>query len=102
MCNYCKSDVDVLRKSCIKLRELLIQVADNDPLQYITIASLCSAICRNECISGNAIGVVNETPSDSYSAKSIKWLTYVSQTQNINIKHAERKYTFKRWENYKS
>lgn len=66
MYKYCKSDVDILRKCCLKLRELFIQVADIDPFQYITIASVCSAIYRNECLDDNTIGVVDETPSENY------------------------------------
>ena len=50
MYKYCRSDVDILRKGCLKLRELFLQVATIDPFQYITIASVCSAIYRNECL----------------------------------------------------
>ena len=38
MHKYCQSDVDILRRGCMKLRELFIQIADIDPFQYITIA----------------------------------------------------------------
>jgi len=34
------------------------------------------------------IGICGESPSDMYSVKSIKWLKYISQAENINIKHA--------------
>ena len=44
---YCRSDVDILRRACMKYRELVISsTCDNgcpkdiDPLQYITIASV--------------------------------------------------------------
>ena len=36
---YCKSDVDILRRGCIKLRELFLQKLNIDPFQYMTIAS---------------------------------------------------------------
>ena len=88
MYKYCRSDVDILRKGCLKLRELFLQVANIDPFQYITIASVCSAIYRNECLPENTIGVVNETPSDNYSIKSMKWMKYLSQRHGINIQHA--------------
>ena len=48
MYKYCKSDVDILRRGCTKLRELFMQIANIDPFQYITIASVCQAIYRNE------------------------------------------------------
>jgi len=56
MQKYCKSDVDILRRGCLKLRELFLQVANIDPFQYITIASVCSAIYRHECLPENTIG----------------------------------------------
>jgi len=39
-------------------------------------------------LSENTIGVCSESPVDNYSIKSIKWLKYISLTQNINIRHA--------------
>lgn len=88
MHKYCKSDVDILRRGCLKLRELFLQVAKIDPFQYITIASVCSAIYRNECLPENTIGIVNEAPSDNYSIKSTKWMKYLSTKYFLNIKHA--------------
>jgi len=32
--------------------------------------------------------IIDETHSDVYSIKSIKWLKHISHVQNINIKHA--------------
>ena len=34
MYKYCQSNVDILRRGCMKLRELFIQIADIDPFQY--------------------------------------------------------------------
>ena len=36
--DYCRSDVDILRRSMLKFREDFITIANIDPLQYITIA----------------------------------------------------------------
>jgi hypothetical protein len=38
---YCRSDVDILRRSMMKFREDFTEIANIDPLQYITIASVC-------------------------------------------------------------
>jgi len=46
MYRYCKSDVDILRRGCMKLRELFIQIANIDPFQYITIPSVSSNIAK--------------------------------------------------------
>ena len=88
MYKYCKSDVDILRRGCLKLRELFLLISNVDPFQYITIASVCNAIYRNEFLPKNTIGIVKETPTDNYSIKSIKWLTYLALTHNLNIRHA--------------
>jgi len=88
MHKYCKSDVDIHRRGCLKLRELFLQVSNIDPFQYITIALVFSAIYRHECPPENTIGIVNEVPSDNYSIKSTKWMKYLSMEHRVNIKHA--------------
>ena len=72
----------------MKLRELFIQIADIDPFQYITIASVCHAIYRSRFLPVNTIGIANEAQVDAYSVKSIKWLGYIAQKENIRIRHA--------------
>ena len=48
---YCRSDVDILRRSMMKFREDFIQLENIDPLRYITIATVCMAIYRrNTCL----------------------------------------------------
>ena len=51
--DYCISDVDILRRSMIVFRQLYIDIADIDPLQYTTIASVCMAIFRGHYIVDN-------------------------------------------------
>jgi len=77
--------VDILRRGCLELRRL---IANIDPFQYITIASVCQAIYRNLFLPKNTIAIYNENPTDNYSIKSIKWLKYISQKCKINIRHA--------------
>ena len=72
----------------MKLRELFIQIADIDPFQYITIASVCHAIYRSRFLPVNTIGIADEAQVDTYSVKSIKWLQYIAQKENIRIRHA--------------
>ena len=88
MYKYCKSDVDILRRGCLKLRELFLQASKIDPFQYVTIASVCQAIYRSQFLPDKTVGIIDEIPKDQYSIKSIKWLKYMSLKQNINIKHA--------------
>ena len=88
MYKYCQSDVDILRKGCMKLRELFIQIADIDPFQYVTIASVCQAIYKSEFLPNDTIGICDEAQVDTYSIKAIKWLEYIAQKENIHIRHA--------------
>ncbi len=44
--SYCVSDVDILRKSCLKFRQLLKQETDLDPFSFITIAAVCLGVFR--------------------------------------------------------
>ena len=41
---YCGSDVDILRRGCLEIRNYFLEIANIDPFQYITIASVCIAI----------------------------------------------------------
>lgn len=47
---YCISDVDILRRSCIIFKDLFVEIADIDPFQYTTIASVCMAIFKGHYI----------------------------------------------------
>lgn len=47
---YCISDVDILRRCCIKFRELYLDIAGIDPFTYTTIASVCMAIFKSKYI----------------------------------------------------
>src|SRR5580692_6583079 len=88
MYKYCKSDVDILRRGCLTLRELFLKISNIDPFQYITTASVCHAIYINEFLPEDTVAVVDEMATDNYSIKSVKWLKYMSSTYNIDIKHA--------------
>jgi len=47
-----------------------------------------SYLQRNQWSTAKICDVCSENPVDYYSIKSIKWLQYISLTQNINIRHA--------------
>ena len=86
---YCRSDVDILRRSLIKFREDFIQLENIDPLRYITIASVCMTIYRSNYMPKDTIAIVPEyNKTDNYSKMSIIWLNYMSKAKNLNIQHA--------------
>jgi hypothetical protein len=50
---------DILRRECLVYHQLLLNVAGIDPCKYTTVASLCMAIHRNECLQPNTIAEKN-------------------------------------------
>ena len=89
---YCRSDVDILRRSMMKFRRDFIQVTSLDPLQNsITIASACNLLFRNSYLKPNTIGIIPPNgyqPQRKYSNKAIKWLSWVASQEGIRIQHA--------------
>ena len=84
---YYRSDVDILRRGIMKLREDFIQLENIDPLRYITIASVCMTIYRGNYMPKKTIAIVPEyAKTDNFSKMSIMWLNYVSNGNSI--KHA--------------
>ena len=57
---YCQSDVDILRHSCLQFRESFIKIANIDPFQYATIASVCMAIFRDKFLKPDTIAVIKQ------------------------------------------
>ena len=81
---YCRSDVDILRRGIMKLREDFIQLQNINPLRHITIASVCMRIYRSKYMPKKTIAIVPEyTKTDNFSKMSIMWLNYVSKDKNI-------------------
>ena len=86
---YCRSDVDILRRSIMKLRKDFIDLDEIDPLRYITIASVCMALYRSKYMPANTIAIVSEnSEKDRYSKSSICWLNWLCRKNDINIRHA--------------
>ena len=84
---YCRSDVDILRRGIMKLRENFIQLENIDPVRYITISLVCMTIYCSNYMPMKTIAIVPEyAKTDNVSKISIMWLNYVSNGNNI--KHA--------------
>ena len=87
--DYCRSDVDILRRSMLKFREDFISIANIDPLQYITIAAVCMAVYRSKFMPENTIGIIKDiAKTEAFSKISIAWLKWISDTQDVYIQHA--------------
>ena len=57
---YCQSNIDILKRGIMKLREDFIQLENIDPLRYITIASVCMTIYRSNYMPQETIAIVPE------------------------------------------
>lgn len=68
---YCRSDVDNLRRSMLKFRENFLKLENIDPLQYVTIAVYKDV-----------------TNAETYSQMSISWLDYLAKKEKVEIQHA--------------
>ena len=74
---YCRSDVDILRRSMMKFREDFIQLENIHPLHYITIASVCMTIYRSNYMPKKTIVVVPEyLKTENFRKMSIVWFNY--------------------------
>lgn len=86
---YCRSDVDILRRSMLKFREDFLKLENIDPLQYVTIASVCMAIFKSNYMAPGDIAVFKDiTTTETYSKKSIYWLDYMAEKEEVEIQHA--------------
>lgn len=94
---YCRSDVDILRRSCLKFRNMFIEMTSTnnqgiDPFDNcITIASACNLVFRTNFLESKSIGIIpphGYRPQQKQSIKAIQWLKYVAEIEQIEIQHA--------------
>lgn len=88
---YCEADVSVLRKCCLKFREMFLSIGQIDPIvESITIASACNKYFRKHHMPLNRIAVV---PHGGYrkeqrqSNVGLKWLKWIARETGQRIRH---------------
>ena len=86
--SYCRSDIDILRPGMMLFPENFLKIANIDPLQYVTIASVCMAVYRSKYMSQDRIGIIKDVPKNTSSKTWLQWLRWVSETQNVYVQHA--------------
>ena len=90
--NYCRSDVDILRRCCLKFRDLFISQGDVDPfLQAATIAGACMKVFRTKHLKKDTIGIVppwGYNPREKQSGLALKWLSWMAHKEGKAIRHA--------------
>ena len=89
--SYCRSDVDILRRCCLEFRELFHEITDIDPFRTITIASACHKVYRSKYLLKDTIAIIppmGYTPKVKQSLIAHKWLSYLSEKNDVYIQHA--------------
>ena len=98
---YCVMDVDILRKCCLKFRQLFMKVSIKkeggkdkgvDPFKScITIASACNLVLRRNFLQPETIAIIpplGYTSNQNHSLESLRWLSYVALRDGVHIQHA--------------
>ena len=94
---YCRSDVDILQKSCNLYREMFIHVTDTthddtglDPFdKAITIAAYCMQVYRTKFLKKDTIALFpqHEELKRTQSHEALQWLSYTADKEGIHIQH---------------
>jgi hypothetical protein len=87
---YCRSDVDILRRSCMEFRDLFRNSTKIDPFEKcLTIASACQLVYRTNFLKENTIAIFDSKRDlkVKQSNMAIKWLSYVSKKEGICNEH---------------
>ena len=88
---YCVSDVQILRESCLKFRDLFHAETNVDPfLEGNTIASACSVVFRQNFLAEDTIAIIPEggyRRQEKQSVIALKWLMWIEKTENVAVQH---------------
>lgn len=94
---YCRSDVYILRKCCLKFRALFMGITSKhgkkgiDPSENcITIASACNLVYRTNFLSHETIAIIpphGYRPEEKQSIMAYQWMSYLAHKTQINIQH---------------
>ena len=88
---YCRSDVDILRRCSLEFRELFHEITEIDPFRTLTIASVCHKVYRTKYLPKDTIVIIpplGYTPKAKQSLVAHKWLSYLSEKNDVFIQHA--------------
>lgn len=96
---YCRMDVEIMRRACLAFRKIFLNVGRTDPfVSACTIAAACSHMFRKNFLIPNSIGIIPPNGyrrSDMHSQKSIEWLLYCERELGREIVHAGRVLEFR-------
>lgn len=88
---YCESDVEILKQSCLKFRKLFMEIGQIDPfVEAVTIASACNMYYRKHHLPLNRIAVIPHggyRKEERQSLMALKWLKWMAHTTGQRIQH---------------
>ncbi|XP_035802218.2 uncharacterized protein LOC118470010 [Amphiprion ocellaris] len=89
---YCKNDVDILSRACVRFREQFLGETGVDPFGSITIASACMRVFLTKFLQPNTLAIPcpyeYRGQCKRFSEPSIQWLEWVMHKRKIFIQHA--------------
>ena len=89
---YCRSDVDILRRCCFEFKKLMEESCNLDPFKHcVTIACACNRVFRQEFLEEETIGLIpaqGYQPARKYSLMALQWLAWVHHQTGDRILHA--------------
>lgn len=89
---YCKLDVEILTKACLKFRQMFMEITTVDPFRSaVTIASACMSAYQKLFLREKTIAILPRGGyrlSDRQSIVALSWLDWVAHSRNIRIVHA--------------
>ena len=71
----------------LKFREDFTDLENIDPLRYVTIASVCTAIFLGNYMKENTLALNERVKKFNHSKESIEWLNFLEMKKK-KIKHA--------------
>ena len=85
--------MDILRRCCGKFRDYYVSTVHIDPFKEAsTIAKSCTLAYRKEFMPENTLALLPPETAQSvarrYSAKALRWLHYLCETEHTQIQHA--------------
>ncbi|GLV33356.1 hypothetical protein CBL_20104 [Carabus blaptoides fortunei] len=92
--DYCVSDVDILRRACVKFRQTFIKDCGVCPFtEAVIIASAWNKVCRRRFLKHRTIGLIPENGyrmNSNQSKVALEWLIWEEETRLIRIEQAAR------------
>ena len=86
MLKYCRSDVDILRRGCMKFREMMQEVTGGiDPFDYVTIASVCMGIFKTLFLREETEREVRDIETETSSWCAVKYENNIELVNYNNV-----------------